>query len=108
MDPKQAFLASNFLPAPDRPIAKDINKEIDIEWSNHSPSRVGRRSIYIRHIKIFPLQASLVLGLRDALVQAYFKVIPPLGYGVCMVCHPKDLFNWVADHILNLIWSYSS
>jgi hypothetical protein len=48
-----------------------------------------------------------VLGFGSALVQAYFKVIPPLAYGVCMVCHPKDLFNWIADHLFHLNWGYS-
>ena len=48
-----------------------------------------------------------MLGLGAALVQAYFKVIPPVAYGVCMVCHPKDLFNWGADHLFGLEWRYS-
>jgi len=54
-----------------------------------------------------PFRAGLVLGLGASLVQAYFKVIPPLAYGVCMVCHPKDLFNWTADHLFSLDWGYS-
>jgi hypothetical protein len=58
-------------------------------------------------ITISPFWAGLTLGFGAALVQAYFKVIPPLAYGVCMVCHPKDLFNWLADHLFNLDWSYS-
>ncbi len=58
-------------------------------------------------MNITPFRAGLVLGIGASLVQAYFKVIPPLAYGVCMVCHPKDLFNWGADHLFNLDWSYS-
>jgi hypothetical protein len=61
----------------------------------------------MRHIDVSPFLAGLVLGFGSALVQAYFKVIPPVAYGVCMVCHPKDLFNWIADHLLNLNWGYS-
>lgn len=61
-----------------------------------------------RHkINVSPFKAGLVLGFGAALVQAYFKVIPPAAYGVCMVCHPKDLVNWIADHVLNTDWSYS-
>ncbi len=56
---------------------------------------------------VTPFRAGIVLGLGAALVQAYFKVIPPLAYGVCMVCHPKDFFNWVSDHVFGLSWSYS-
>lgn len=51
--------------------------------------------------------AGLVLGLGAALVQAYFKVIPPTAYGVCMAGHPKDLFNWLADHLLGTDWGYT-
>lgn len=58
-------------------------------------------------MNVTPFRAGLVLGVGAALVQAYFKVIPPLAYGVCMVCHPKDLFNWGADHLFGLDWRYS-
>ena len=61
----------------------------------------------LRKINVSPWAAGLVLGFGAALVQAFFKVIPPVAYGVCMVCHPKDLFNWIADHLLNLDWEYS-
>lgn len=54
-----------------------------------------------------PFQAGLVLGFSAALVQAYFKVVPPVAYGVCMVCHPRDLFNWLADHLFHISWDYS-
>lgn len=49
----------------------------------------------------------LVLGLGAATIQAYFNLIPPMAYGVCMVCHPKELVNWLADHVLNTHWGYS-
>ncbi len=58
-------------------------------------------------INVSPFAAGIVLGFGAALVQAYFKVIPPAAYGVCMVCHPKDLVNWIADHLFNLDWGYS-
>lgn len=54
-----------------------------------------------------PLFAGTLLGVGAALVQAYFKVIPPVAYGVCMVCHPKDLVNWMANHFLNTDWRIS-
>ncbi len=60
----------------------------------------------LQHVKVSPFNAGLVLGLGAALVQAYFKVIPPVANGFCMVCHPKDLFNWTADHLFNLNWGY--
>lgn len=60
-----------------------------------------------RKVNVSPLAAGVVLGFSAALVQAYFKVIPPVAYGVCMVCHPRDLVNWLADHLLGIEWDYS-
>ncbi len=51
--------------------------------------------------------AGCVLGVGAAAVQAYFQLFPPAAYGVCMVCHPKELVNWLADHLLNTQWGYS-
>ncbi len=67
---------------------------------------------FIENLKLSKLTesvfvAGLVLGLGAATVQAYFKLIPPTAYGVCMVCHPKELVNWLADHLLNTHWGYS-
>src|SRR5512140_2360196 len=58
-------------------------------------------------MKVTPFRAGIVLGVGAALAQAYFKVVPPLAYGVCMVCHPRDLFNWGADHLFGLNWHYT-
>ena len=35
-------------------------------------------------MKVTPFLAGMVLGVGAALAQAYFQVIPPLAYGVCM------------------------
>ena len=53
------------------------------------------------------LFAGIILGLGAATIQAYFNLLPPMAYGVCMVCHPKELVNWIADHVLNTHWGYS-
>ncbi len=58
-------------------------------------------------VNVSPLAAGATLGFGAALVQAYFKVVPPVAYGVCMVCHPKDLVNWIAERLLNLQWATS-
>ena len=61
----------------------------------------------VKHINVSPFTAGVVLGVGAALAQAYFKVVPPAAYGVCMVCHPKDLVNWVAGRMLDTRWEYS-
>ncbi len=58
-------------------------------------------------VDISPFKAGIILGFGAALVQAYFKVVPPPAYGVCMVCHPKELVNWIFDRVLHTDWSYS-
>jgi hypothetical protein len=65
------------------------------------------RNLSLRKVNVSPLAAGTVLGFGAALVQAFFKVIPPTAYGICMVCHPKDLVNWLADHLFNLNWGYT-
>lgn len=55
-------------------------------------------------VRVPAFATGVVMGLGAALVQAYFKVIPPPAYGICMVCHPKDLVNWIADHLLGTHW----
>jgi hypothetical protein len=60
-----------------------------------------------RRISVSPFAAGTVLGVGAATVQAYFHVVPPAAYGVCMVCHPKDLVNWIADRTLDTGWEYS-
>lgn len=58
-------------------------------------------------LKVTPLVAGLVLGLGAALVQAYFKVIPPLANGFCFVCHPRDLVNWISNALFHTGWDVS-
>jgi hypothetical protein len=37
-------------------------------------------------------------------VQLFFGVTPPPAYGICVACHTRDMFNWVADHLFSLHW----
>jgi hypothetical protein len=63
--------------------------------------------VKVHKLNVSPFAAGVAVGVGAALVQAYFKVIPPNAYGVCMVCHPKDLVNWIADHLFGTDWGYS-
>ena len=66
-----------------------------------------RKTISLSKISESVFFAGIVLGLGAAAIQAYFNLIPPMAYGVCMVCHPRELVNWLADHLLNTHWGYS-
>jgi len=60
------------------------------------------------NLRVSPLVAGATLGVGAALVQAYFRVIPPVANGFCFVCHPRDLFNWISNSILATDWSVSA
>ncbi len=40
-----------------------------------------------------------IAGFLAAAAQAFFHVIPPPAYGICIACHMRDLVNWVTTHI---------
>jgi hypothetical protein len=63
--------------------------------------------VSLKQINVSPLAAGIVLGVGAALAQAYFQVVPPAAYGFCMICHPRDLVNWMANHVLDTRWEYS-
>jgi hypothetical protein len=63
-----------------------------------------RRGFRFPKIKVSAFTAGLVMGGGAAFIQAYLFIIPPPAYGICMVCHPKDLLNWLADHLLGTNW----
>lgn len=50
-------------------------------------------------MRITALIAGTVFGFLAAVAQAFFKVIPPPAYGICVACHMRDLVNWMATHI---------
>lgn len=43
-----------------------------------------------------PFWVGILVGAGAAVVQAFFHVLPPPAYGVCIACHMRDLVNWVA------------
>jgi len=58
-------------------------------------------------INVSPLAAGITLGIGAALVQAYFKVAPPVANGFCFVCHPRDFVNWIANSAFGVDWPVS-
>jgi hypothetical protein len=50
---------------------------------------------------ITPLTVGLAIGFLATLAQAFFQVYPPAAYGICTVCHARDLINWVTNKIFN-------
>jgi len=46
-----------------------------------------------------PARVGLLVGFLAAVLQAFFQVIPPPAYGICIACHMRDLVNWILAHI---------
>jgi len=59
-------------------------------------------------VKVSPFAAGITLGVGAALVQAYFSVFPPVADGFCFICHPRDLFNWIANALFGTEWAVSA
>jgi len=45
-------------------------------------------------MRITPATAGFIVGFLAAALQAFFHVIPPPAYGICIACHMRDLVNW--------------
>jgi hypothetical protein len=45
------------------------------------------------------LQAGVVMALAAVAAGVFFEVRPPEAYGICMVCHGRDLVNSVANGV---------
>ena len=46
----------------------------------------------------------VIAALLAVGVQIFFKVEPPPAYGICMACHPRDMINWIVNHIFGTNW----
>lgn len=42
----------------------------------------------------------MVAGLLAVGVQVILNVKPPPAYGICIACHPRDMVNWLINHLL--------
>lgn len=52
----------------------------------------------MKKIRISALLFGIIAGALGALVQIYWSVQPPQAYGICMVCHAKDLINTIFNN----------
>jgi len=58
-----------------------------------------KRSIKILDLPIF---FGIVLGILAVLAQPLFKIQPPQAYGICTVCHGRDLLNWISKILFSI------
>jgi vacuolar-type H+-ATPase subunit I/STV1 len=46
----------------------------------------------------------LVMGVLAAAAQAFFKVIPPVANGICIIGHPRDLVASLSNNFFGTGW----
>lgn len=46
-----------------------------------------------------PLITGLVIGISAAVAEAFLRIQPPAGYGVCLLGHPASLAKWVTNSV---------
>jgi hypothetical protein len=53
----------------------------------------------VNTLKRSPIFFGITLALAAVALQVAFKEDLPLAYGICTVCHARDLFSWIANHV---------
>jgi len=56
---------------------------------------------YSLKILYSPIFFGIITGSLAVLAQPLLKIYPPQAYGICTVCHARDLVNWLS----NLVFS---
>lgn len=49
----------------------------------------------------------IIMGVLAAAAEAFFQVQPPEAYGICLIGHPRELTNWIADNLFGANWALS-
>lgn len=57
-----------------------------------------------RSFRITAVGYGVTAALLAVGVEVFFKVEPPPAYGICMACHPRDMVNWVINHLFGTDW----
>jgi hypothetical protein len=53
----------------------------------------------VNALKRSPIFFGIVVALAAVALQVAFREDLPLAYGICTVCHARDLFSWIANHL---------
>ena len=57
--------------------------------------------MHLNTLKKSPVFFGIAVALAAVALQVAFKDELPLAYGICTVCHARDLFSWIANHLGN-------
>ncbi len=49
-----------------------------------------------------PLFFGVIAGFLAVLAQPLFNIQPPQAYGICTVCHARDLLNWLSKLLVSV------
>lgn len=48
-----------------------------------------------------PIFFGIIIGSLAVLAQPIFKIQPPQAYGICTICHGRDLLNWLSKKLFS-------
>lgn len=62
---------------------------------------------FMKNKKVFklfyaPMFFGVAAGVLAVLAQPLFNIQPPQAYGICTVCHARDLLNWLSNLLLSI------
>ena len=52
-------------------------------------------------MRINALATGIVAAFLAVMAQGYFFLHPPQAYGICVICHGRDLINWLINYFFN-------
>ncbi len=50
----------------------------------------------------YPIFFGIIAGVLAVLAQPLFKIQPPQAYGICTICHGRDLLNWLSGYLFSI------
>lgn len=53
-------------------------------------------------MRITALMTGCVAAFLAVIIQSHFTLTPPAAYGLCVVCHGRDLVHWLLNNSLSL------
>jgi hypothetical protein len=56
--------------------------------------------MHLTMLKRSPIFFGIAVALAAAALQIAFKDQVPLAYGICTVCHARDLLGWIVNHVV--------
>ncbi len=71
-------------------------------FTKTKPEQVAMKDKKASKLLYSPLFFGVTAGALAVLAQPLFKIQPPQAYGICTVCHARDLLNWLSSVLFSM------